>query len=223
MKREIFSKFTELSADLLEPALDAIVDNEILRDIPVLGSAVKIASLGQTISDRIFLAKIQRFLAALESVSSPEAQLFAEELSSGNVDASRTAETLLLAIDIADDLGKTSIIAAVFQAFLQGHISKSEFRRIIAAINAAVLDDLLAVAAFGAEPSGSGKEHSDLINALRHTGLTGEAKAVYVRPESPDLAEAITPLGKAFARAVSSSGDRTKDTSTNSSRNSGGT
>lgn len=202
MARKIFSKITDLAADLAEPALDAIINNEILKDIPVLGSAVKVAGLGQTISDRIFLAKIQRFLSALEPVSSPEAQRFSEELASGDADASRTAETLLLAIDIADDLAKTPIIASVFQAFLQGDISKGEFRRIIAAVNAAVVDDLLAVAAFGAEPSGSSKEHSALINALRHTGLTDEARTVWVAG-SPDLAEAITPLGKAFARAIS--------------------
>jgi len=226
MAREILSKLTDLAADLAEPALDAIslgaiIDNEIIKEIPLLGAAVKIAGLGKTISDHIFLAKIKRFLSAFETVSIPEAQRFAEELASGDTDAARTAETLLLAIDLADDLAKTPIIASVFQAFLQGDMSKSEFRRIIAAVNAAVVDDLLEVAAFGAEPSGSAKEHSILIDALRHTGLTEDARTFLVAQGNPDLAVAITPLGKAFARAMSSSSYAVKDNSTRSPKNSG--
>jgi hypothetical protein len=55
---DIPTRMAELSADLLEPALDAVTDSEVIRSIPVLGGAVKIAGLGKSISDRIFLAKV---------------------------------------------------------------------------------------------------------------------------------------------------------------------
>ena len=203
MTREISSKLSELSADLIEPALDAMIENQFLKDIPALGAAVKIAGIGKTISDRIFLAKIQRFLAALDPVLSPEAQRFSEELESGEADASRTAENLLLAIDLADDLKKAPIIAALFQAFLRGDVNKSEFRRMVAAVNAAVVEDLLELAAIGTKPIGTAEEHTTLIDALRHTGLTDTALNI-VTHGVPDLEETITPLGRAFASAISS-------------------
>lgn len=204
MTQDSLSKFTELSADLLEPVLDSITDNQILKDIPVLSSAVKVAELGRGISDRIFLAKIHRFLNALEPTASPEAQKFAEELASGDVDASRTAETLLLAIDSTDDLEKAPIIAAVFQAFLRGGLDKVEFRRIIAAINASVVEDLLEIATLGSEPEGSSESYSTLLTSLSHTGLTTSNEETYIRSQKVDLTKAVTPLGKAFARAIES-------------------
>ena len=141
MTDEIAPRVVEFSADLLEVGVDALTDNEVLKEIPVLGSAVKIAGIGKTIKDRIFLAKIRRFLAAAEPTE--EGRRFAAQLQSGERDAERTAEVLLLAIDQINDLEKAPILAKMFAAFLRGETNSAGFRRMTAAVNAAVVDDLV--------------------------------------------------------------------------------
>lgn len=44
-------------SDLSEVALDNFTDNEILKDIPLIGTAVKLLNIGNTINDRIFVNK----------------------------------------------------------------------------------------------------------------------------------------------------------------------
>jgi hypothetical protein len=199
----------ELSAELLEPLIDTLTDNQILKDVPVLGSAVKIAMLGKTITDRIFLAKVRRFLTAIDPATVTKARKFAEELASGEEDAVRTAEVLILALDEINDLEKAPILAALFAAFLSGEITKADFRRITAAVNSAVADDLLALAALGSDPSGSSAEYSPLIDALRHTGLTGDSHDAIIAGDV-DLAAAVSPLGKSFVRAIAQFRDSQK-------------
>lgn len=212
MKNKTLNQTIDLIADLSEAVLDTLINNQILQNIPVLGTAVKLARTGSSISDRIFLLKIQKFLDAFEPDSSEEVQRFAQELESGDVDASRTAGTLLLVIDQIDDLAKAPIIAVIFRALLQRDIDKSEFRRMVAAVNAALVDDLLEVIDLGVEPNGSLDGHSDLINALRHTGLTDDPKMTIAYGDA-DLKDAVTPLGKNFNRIMSTSEDATNEQS----------
>lgn len=65
----------------------------------------------------------------------------------------------------------------------------------VAAVNAATVDDLFEVTDIGVEPNGSAKKYSDLINALRHTGLTDDPLKSMIRGKSC-LEDAITPLCK---------------------------
>lgn len=200
----ITSRFLELSADLLEPLIDTFTDNQVLKDVPVLGSAVKVAALGKTITDRIFLYKVKRFLTEIDPATIKEARKFAEELEAKEADAVRTAEILLLALDSMNDLEKAPILAALFTAFLKGEMSKADFRRTTAAVNSAVVDDLHTLTSLGPNPKGSYKEknHRAVIEGLRHTGLTDDPRDIVVTNDEPDLADAVTPLGKVFILAL---------------------
>lgn len=205
-------KSLELSTDLLEPWLDYFTDNQVhqvLKDVPVLGSAVKVALLGKTITDGIFLHKVKRFLEAIHPATVTDAGKFAEELENKDRDAVRTAEFLLLALDSMNDLEKAPILAALFTALLKGEMSKADFRRITAAVNSTVVDDLQALASLGPNPKGSSKAYVAVIDGLRHTGLTGEPRDVVVASTDVDLAEAVTPLGKIFSRALARFGAAT--------------
>jgi hypothetical protein len=206
----ITSRTVELSADLLEPFVDTFVDTlgdyQVLKDVPILGSAVKIAGIGKSISDRIFLLKVRRFLTAIDPTTTAKARTFAEELRSGEAGAGRTAQVLVFALNTMDDLEKAPILAAVFTAFLLGEINNVEFRRITAAVNAALVDDLLALASLGSE-SGGKSDQMEVVDSLRHTRLTVESGTFWT-PET--LGDAVTPLGKKFIDAMARFGSLSK-------------
>lgn len=206
---ETASKSVELAADLLEPAVDALLSNGVLKDIPVLGTAVKLASIGRSISDRIFLAKIQRFLAGLGAEDTPGSRKFAEELESGDADAHRTAATVLLAIHQMDDLEKGPILSAVFSAFLRGELSKAGLRRAVAGINAALADDvleLLTLPAHDVKRTDAWDHTDEVLHVLRHTGFTKPVTPVNEVLAVPwgtiNRAECITGLGRIVVNAL---------------------
>ncbi len=204
----IIEKSAELGADVLEPIIDGLVeslsDSQVLKDVPILGTAVKIAALGKSIADRIFLKKVQRFLQGIDGTTIERASTFARELETGDADAVRTAETLVLAIDAMNDMEKAPLLAAVFASFLRGEISKPDFRRLIAAINSAVVDDLSALAAVGPEATGKVDKLESVMSSLRHTGLTIDASGgIRLQPYN-ELSDTVTDLGKTFLRVVNS-------------------
>jgi hypothetical protein len=52
------SAIKDLSSNALEIALDGNLDNGILKDIPIFGSAIKIAELTMSIRDHFFLKNL---------------------------------------------------------------------------------------------------------------------------------------------------------------------
>ena len=202
MGEKIVDQVAGLAADLLEPAWDEVFKDPILKDVPVLGTALKAASLAQSISDRIFFLKIRRFLNALDRDSRAKAKAFANEIQSGNEDSNRVAETLLLAIDKIDDLQKAPVLAAIFASFLRGEMSNADLRRLIFAVNSAAVDDILKLASMGRRPSGQSKEYEAVLSALTHTGISQDGVDYVVAEDLTDISKMITPLGEKFLDAV---------------------
>lgn len=56
------STAVELGADMMEVVIDESLEDGLLKDVPLLGSAVKIANLTRSVRDRLFLAKLKRFV-----------------------------------------------------------------------------------------------------------------------------------------------------------------
>lgn len=212
----ILSQGSEIVADVLDPLVDSFMeplidtfkDSEILKEIPAIGVVVKIGMLGKSIADRISLTKIKRFLTALDPATIDEAREFGAKLAAGDIEAKHTVEILILAIDAMNDLAKAPMIAAVFTEFLKGEINHADFRRITAAINLAIVDDLSQLASLGPDPAGPSKPHEALVDSLHHTGLTGATSDYLLLESNVDLATAILPLGKVFAAALKAAATR---------------
>jgi hypothetical protein len=58
--------------DLAEVALDSLLDEGVLKDLPTVGILAKLARAQQSIAEKLFLRKLLRFLAELQSVSPEE-------------------------------------------------------------------------------------------------------------------------------------------------------
>ena len=58
----------ETAASLAEIGLDTLLDDGILRDIPLIGTLIGIAKSAVNIRDRLFIAKLRQFLNELHDV-----------------------------------------------------------------------------------------------------------------------------------------------------------
>ena len=62
-------KFQDLLGDLSETILDSILEDEIIKDIPIFGLIFKGRNLHATIQDKFFTKKLLTFLLEIKDIS----------------------------------------------------------------------------------------------------------------------------------------------------------
>jgi hypothetical protein len=130
------------SSESLDLALDHVVKDDLLQELPIIVSAVRLARAGHAIRDRLFLVKLRRFVSALAHISDQNRSAFREKIKTDAQVRNRLGETLLLIIERLDSLEKSEMLAKVFAYFVKGNIKEEEFRRLASAIDLAFVDDL---------------------------------------------------------------------------------
>ena len=126
-----------------EVALDSLLDDGVLRDIPILGQLVGLAKASRSIPDRIFRVKVERFAAEADKVDPKSRAAFIAQLQSDPETQNRAGEAIVLALERIDSIAKAEIIGKVFCAFVEQRIQLETLRRLLAAVDRAILDDLL--------------------------------------------------------------------------------
>lgn len=184
----------EMGGDIAEVAFDALLDEGILKDIPVIGTIVKLFKGAMDIRDRIFVTKVAKFLFQLSQCPEKDRQSFEEKT---HTDASlkrKVGVTLVLLLDRLDDIEKPDLVAKCFGAYLSGNISFELFRRLAAAIDIAFIDDLKALCQ---EDTDLGPEERALIANLARTGLVDfrSSGAEGTWGEMGSMRYSLSPLG----------------------------
>jgi hypothetical protein len=72
---------TDFAVDLLEVLADAQLEEGLARDLPLLGSLIKVARIGRSASDALLLAKVRVFMRSVADVSDDERSRFASLIS----------------------------------------------------------------------------------------------------------------------------------------------
>jgi len=149
----------DLLGDATEAALDDFLADGVLKNVPIVGSLMKIAKVGVGISDYLFLKKVARFLHELNDVTDEERHEFLGRLQVDDEHRREVGETLMLLLDRIDDMNKATLLARGFKAYLQGRIDQDTFRRIGFAIDTLYLGFIQQLACLR-EP--------DLVNLRAH-------------------------------------------------------
>jgi hypothetical protein len=96
-----------------EVVMDALRDDEFLKDIPVVGNAFRLCKAIDTFRDKTFAAKLQNFLFGLGNTSKVAAK-WKQRLKQSPDEAQRIGETLWLILDRLTDLDKADLLAKIF-------------------------------------------------------------------------------------------------------------
>ena len=131
-----------VATDLTELALDSLLDDGVLRDLPVLSSIIGLCRTGTRIRDLLFLKKVARFLLALEKVPQNDVADFKERLSADEQHRRRVSEHLLELLDRLDDVEKSDLVARAFEAYLKSRITYADFRQLAFGIDRCFAADL---------------------------------------------------------------------------------
>lgn len=122
-----FANLNDLSIDLAEVTLDAIVKNEAMKHIPVFKTLLGIIETTQNISNDLFLKKIVAFLSNIKKVSAKKRKAMITEIDNSGKYKVKVGETLLNVIDKCDSTEKAAYLGTWFTAFLKEKISYDLF------------------------------------------------------------------------------------------------
>jgi hypothetical protein len=173
----------------VEAVVDASLDNEILKNLPVIGTFFKFLRAGSDIRDRVFAAKILKFLQTLNRLSDEEIRKMGQRIASNPEEAIKVGETIVLVLEKITALDKAEILARLFIAYIFGYFNADEFRRISDAVDQAFIDDIKMFLE-ALDPLENSKE--PFMRYLSRTGLTMPVGGWWADPNDYK----ITDLGK---------------------------
>lgn len=155
----------DLLADLGEVVLDQLLENQVLKEVPILSSAVNVARAGVGIRERSFLNKINLFISMLPEQSEEDKERLMIEIDKDSKSRIRFGEAVLSTIEKSDSSAKVEYVAIAFSAFVKGKILSRELRELSHSINVTQTDDLL-------DFTESDQLSEQRMRELVHTGLT---------------------------------------------------
>ena len=117
------SDLGSLMKDFGEVALDSVVKDGVLRDIPVISSIVGAAKLAISIRDTLLVKKILYFLRELGDTTEEERKKFLQEFEEDPKEQRKVGENLILLLDRLDNLNKPAMVAKLMKAHLKREIT----------------------------------------------------------------------------------------------------
>lgn len=124
-----------------EAVADVVMNGDLITSIPFVGLAWKSAKALDDVRDRLFAAKIGRFMFGLGELSEAEKDQMKTAFAERD-DIRRIGEVLVLTLENLNDLNKATLMGALFRQYIDNRLSGEDFRRLASAINLVFWDDL---------------------------------------------------------------------------------
>jgi hypothetical protein len=160
--------FQDLLAENTEVAIDSLLENEIIKEIPILGSSIKIIRGLQNLRDRAYLNKIKMFVEKVGHITYEQKKLLIAKSKKSEKSRSKLGDAIFTTIEQSDATVKIEYLAIVFEAFLNKDFDESDLRLLCHIIRNSFSDDLIYIT------------ESEIISLdLKHVVASGLAEAIY--------------------------------------------
>lgn len=130
-----------LAKEGLELTIDSLLDDGIVKNIPVISSVAALVKTTNSIGNWIFLRKIINFLKESKDVSLEKRQKMIDKINNKDKFRHKVGDYLLYLLDHSENDIKASNIGWAFRAFLEENISYEDFIRCANVINSLSIID----------------------------------------------------------------------------------
>ncbi|MCG8616643.1 MAG: hypothetical protein MI802_10535 [Desulfobacterales bacterium] len=131
-----------VASGLSEVLLDSLLENGIIKDIPIVGTIVGSAKTIVGIRETLFLKKVLSFIIELKDVPASERKEMIDQIDKSKKYRVKVGEKLLYIIDRCADHEKSEIAGRLFLAFLKDIISYDDFLRTVNAVEKVLPSDI---------------------------------------------------------------------------------
>ena len=157
--------------DLAEMALDRNLAEGLLKDVPIVGTLVKLAKAGHSVSEELFIRKLARFLADLNEVPLEDRERLLERYPDSSDEQRVLGENLLLVLERLDDIKKPAILARFFAAYIKSEIDYFTFTRLARALEKFNVELLPNLRCFYTREEPAVENPEEIIHELSLAGL----------------------------------------------------
>lgn len=134
-------QLAELSLDIGESFLDAMMEDGVAQNIPIFGSIYKLGKAAFGIREHYFAKKIYLFLFNIKDVSQNDRIKFLNDLESAD-DSQHAGETLINLLERFDNMGKPIILSNLLKAKVKDNIDIVNFLRLASIVEKGFLQDI---------------------------------------------------------------------------------
>jgi hypothetical protein len=156
-------KLIELSSDLGESFIDVMMEEGVIKNIPIIGAIYKFAKAGIGIREQYFTKKIYLFLLGIKDISSNARMRFIEDLNNPSY-GQRAGETLLMLLERFDHMEKPKILARLLQAKVLNKIDMNNFLRLANVLEKSYVHDLFKLSEYRDSKQFRGNESECLLS-----------------------------------------------------------
>lgn len=125
-----------------EILIDSLIENEILREIPILSSSLNLIRGINSLRDKAYLNKIKLFIDNLGQFTEEKRNRLIEESRRDQKRRSKFGDALFTAIERSDSTIKVEYLSTIFEAFLRNDFDNNTLRLLCHIIQISFSDDL---------------------------------------------------------------------------------
>lgn len=188
----------DLIKEAAEFSLDSVLDDGLLKNIPIVGVVTKLYSVAIGIQGYVFAKKLRKFIAQLSNVSHDERSNFIKQLEMDSKIREKTVDALLIYLDRIDDLEKAPLLANAFIGLVRNDYDFDTFRRLAFALDRCIISDL----GYLEDLSGPQQLNEYIGDILVSAGLATMHTITPIREYSDKSSYIISYLGELFLRVV---------------------
>lgn len=123
------SELPSLSKDFVEVAVDGIMDDGVLRDLPLVGSLVGMVKFGNSINKYLSAKKIYKFLFELHHIPQEQRIRKIDEINNSKKYQSSVGEMIFELLERIESDGKPEIVGKIFAAVIEEKIDFIDYLR----------------------------------------------------------------------------------------------
>lgn len=221
LKQTVFgTDAREIATDLLKVGIDSVLDEGLLRDIPIVSVIVGTARVVQDVRDRHLLVQTLEFIRALQEQSIPGDELdrHRRKLDANPEYAEEELGRVLVILDATLDREKSRLLAGLYAALVRERIDWDRFCELTEVVNRMFMTDLPTLRAVATGEVQDTTQCGDAYRADRLSSLglvTLSPKSMlpnrmdnYVRPTA--LGEQLCELTEHAQQPVAAQSERAK-------------
>lgn len=136
------SELTSVGTEVSEIAIDLVIDDGVLKDVPIISTLVGLGKTAASVREYLFLKKIIAFITKISTVSKSDRQKMVKRINESDDFKVKVGEKLLYLIDKTEDHETAGIIGLLFAAFVENKMDYSDFLRCSVVVNSVFVEDL---------------------------------------------------------------------------------
>lgn len=189
-----------------ELGLDALVEEGLLKEVPIVSTAVAVYKIGKSIHERHHVAKLVSFLNEINKgiVDEEQRQKYREKFASNESFRNKELEYILILIDRYISFDKPQMLAKLYLAYLDGAITWVGFTKYAEIIDRLLYGDIQCLCTANLFSITNDDYAIDAVLRLQSVGLVAQNVTPETKYDPADGALSIngptgyliTPLGK---------------------------